>query len=145
MPKFSKRRLMKQHLRIFDLTGQVIYLIMRSAPSDIRSQYTPGFLFQANADYLEDDPNNPTSVRAIKGKFEEVNMETYGDDGRSRVVKGVISIPMLYKTLLAEAEYIDPYGDGSRFKKVGAIVDEERLFCTQQIESVSLATTADVE
>jgi hypothetical protein len=145
MPQFSKRRLLKQQLRIFDMTGQTMYLIMRANPSDIRTGYTPGNLFASTADPLEDDPNNPIVTRAVKGKFEETNVEQYDDVGRKRVVKGIVTIPMLYKSYLAQAEYIDPYGDGSRFKKTGAIVDEERLFCTQSIESVTLATTADVE
>lgn len=101
--------------------------------------YTPGRLLDADTDAPESDLKRIY----IYGKFEETDVESYGNIGRQREVNGVITVPMLYKTLLAQAEYIDPYNDGSRFTKDGAAVDEGRLFITQSIRSLSLKSVAD--
>lgn len=103
----------------------------------------PGYLL---ANDTEPSESGTTQTINIFGKFEETDALSVGDLGRERIVTGVITVPMLYKSQLAKAEYINPYNDGkSRFKKKGAIVDEGRLFVTLTIESVSLQNISEVQ
>lgn len=108
---------------------------LTSAPA-----YVAGQLFAKDQAPLE----STDIIKFIRGKFEETDSEQDGPAGRDRKVKGIITVPMLYRSYLAMAEYIDPYLDGSRFKKSGAIVDEGRIFITQMIESVYLKNTSEV-
>ncbi len=142
MPKrFSLRRVLRKELDIFRRTGTTINLIVRSVPPS--TTYSgPGYLLSADTEPTE---VGSTTVVNIFGKFEEVDAQTMGATGRERLVRGVITVPMMYRKILAKTEYINPYNDGvSRFRKIGAIVDEGRLFVTQQIESVSLANVSQV-
>jgi hypothetical protein len=128
----------RQELRIFTLTGRTMLLWMQTTPTN--PTYVPGQLFNSDQDL----PDSGLTQKYIRGKFEETDAESSGPEGKFRSVKGVIYVPMLYKAYLAQAEYIDPYLDGSRFKKSGAIVDEGRMFVTQSIESVSLTDPTNV-
>lgn len=133
--------MLSKQLSIFRSTGKPINLILRTtAPATTYNG--PGYLLTNDT-----EPSESATTRIINiwGKFEETDALSVGDLGRERIVKGVITVPMLYRSLLAQSEYINPYNDGkSRFKKTGAIVDEGRLFITVSIESVSLQSLSDV-
>lgn len=133
------RRILSKQVEIFTNTGKVLVL------------YIPTTGYTTNQGHYIDKfkgaqpiPDSDLIAVNIYGKFLETDAETFGDTGRYRLVKGIITVPMLYKKQLALCAYIDPYLDGSRFKKVGATVDEGRLFVTQRIESEYLTSTADV-
>jgi hypothetical protein len=147
MSTYSQRRILAKQLEIFNRTGQIILLLVNNTVTTPPT-YTPGKLFSLPGSPASDiDPvenaANYTS-RFIRGRFAETDVEQTNGPGRRRSVKGVITVPMLYKSILAQTEYIDPYLDGSRFIKSGAIVDESRLFATVNIESLSLTSEADV-
>lgn len=135
----SWRRILSKQIEIFSNTGKPMTLYLVSS-TYVQQQGTRDDLF-ANAQPIPD--TNLVAVN-IYGRFQETDTETYGDSGLYRSVKGVITIPMLYKTLLAKSAYVDPYLDGSRFKKAGNVVDEGRLFVTQKIQSEYLASKAAV-
>lgn len=138
----SMRRMLNQEMRMFRNAAVTINLILRTTPPST-TYHGPGYLLQTDT-----EPSEATDTKTINifAKFEETDAESMGDTGRERIVKGVITVPMLYKSLLAQAEFINPYNDGiSRFRKVGAIVDEGRLFVTQSIASVSLQNPSDVQ
>lgn len=139
MPRFSQRRVLNLENAMFRLSGRPILLITRT---DNAPAYTPGQLFATDT---EPEEASTTVKRYIFAKFEETDMEEFGGSGRKRAVKGVLTVPMLYKAFLGEASYIDPYLDGSRFRKVGATVNESRSYITQAIEAFSLASPAEVE
>lgn len=141
---YSPRRVLRRQLAIFRRVGIPIKLWIRNnAPVLDSAAYQPGSIFVEDTDPVENTENYTT--RFVFGKFEETDVIELDGPGRRRLVKGVIVIPMLYKALLAACEYIDPYLDGSRFIKKGSIIDESRLFCTLNIESLSLTSVSEVE
>ncbi len=124
------------------MTGTVMQLVMRIG-SGVPAAYTPGQnLFLVDNDPVE-DPSHYT-FRYVKGKLEETDNMIPTEVGRHRVVTGIITMPMLYKSLLAQAEYIDPYLNGSRFTVSSGIVDEGRVFITAEIKSVYLTSTSTI-
>lgn len=142
--RFSNRRILRRRLEIFNATGTVMQLIIRTG-SGIPPAYDPtvsGNLFTAESDPPED--SGDYTFRYIRGRFDETDDMEPGQAGRLRVVKGIITVPILFKSLLAQAEYIDPYLDKSRFSKTGAIINEGRTFCTVTIQSVYLTSTSEV-
>ncbi len=138
--RLSYRRMLQQELKIFRAAGKPMLLIVRTDANTVPT-YTPGQLF--TSDTLPEETTDTNHVY-IYGKFDETDVEEFGTIGRKRLVKGIITVPMLYKSLLAAADFIDPYLDGSRFKKTGAIIDEGRIFCSQAITSFTLANTGEV-
>jgi hypothetical protein len=132
--------MMRQEARIFNLTGTTMMLYLRT-DGDEPAPYTPGQLFSAG-----EDPTDPSDYARlyVKGRFKETDDQTFGPAGHQNAVTGIITIPMLYKSILAKAEYVDPYLNGSRFVRVGAIVDEGRIFITQRIMSIYNKDTADI-
>jgi len=102
--------------------------------------YTPGNLFATDMDISE----AALTKLFIFGEFKESDAEESGKAGRQRIVRGTLRLPILYKNVLAQAEYIDPYNDGSRFRKNGAAVDEGHMMITQSLVSVSLVNKGDV-
>lgn len=140
MPHFSRRRMNRQELHMFIRTGQVMVLWSRITPPNTAA--TPSDLFAADSEPLEG--TDDLQKHYIIGQFQEQAVEQFSEIGRLRQVTGTITVPMMYKSLLAQAAYIDPYNDGvSRFKKCGTMVDEERLFVTQKIEAVTLKSVGD--
>jgi len=124
------------------MTGVVMQLVMRIG-SGVPATYTPGQnLFTSDNDPVEDSSHY--TFRYIKGQFLEDDTMVPTEVGRNRVIKGTITIPMLYKSLLAQAEYIDPFLDGSRFTKVSGVVDEGRVMATCTIQSVYLKSTSEI-
>jgi hypothetical protein len=140
---FSPRRVLTKQLAIFNATGQLIRLWIPINVT-IPQTYTPGQLFTQNEDPEESDANYRTQY--IRGKFLETDIEVSTGAGRRRYARGIISCPMIFKTVLAAAEYIDPYLDGSRFVKDGnASPDEERVFITQGIKLLSATSPGDIQ
>lgn len=135
---FSRRRMYQRELKMFSKTGNVMVLWIRVNPP------TP----TASADLFVDDTEPLEGAGDLKkmyiiGTFQEEATESQSAVGRLRHVRGVITIPAMYKTYLEQATYIDPYNDGSsRFRKNGSVMEEERLFVTQKIESVVLKNLA---
>ncbi len=143
MKGYSPRKVLRKSLEIFRATGKPMKLWIRNSAAILDSAtYAPGNLFSNASDPIESDTNYTT--RFIFGKFEEADAVTFDGPGRRRAVSGVIVVPMLYKQLLSACEYVDPYLDGSRFVKLGAIIDESRLFCTLNIRSMSLQNPSEV-
>lgn len=141
MARFSFRRMNAKQMDIFRATGTTINLILRSTQPNT-TYAGPGHLLDADT---EPDEATDTTTVNIFGQFDETDSYSVGELGRERIVKGIVTVPMLYKSLLAQAEYINPYNDGkSRFKKLGAIVDEGRMYAKVTLESVSLANRADI-
>lgn len=143
MPHFSYRAINRRQLHIFNATGKVIQLIMRKdtpAPP-VYDPTVSGNLFTRLEDPPED--SNHYLYRYIKAKFEEVDALTPAEAGRQRTVKGIITVPLLFVSLLQAAEFVDPYLDGSRFVKTSAILDEGRIFATVQIQSQTLKNVAN--
>lgn len=137
--RMSWRRILAKELQIFNATGKpMTLLLVQDGDGNVEPQ-------------VDDLINKAQPIPAqnlypiyVYGKFEETDVQAFGNQGFYRRVVGVITIPLLFKSQLAAAAYIDPYNDGSRFKKAGAIVNEGRLFCIQTIESEFLATTGDI-
>jgi hypothetical protein len=115
---------------------------MRNAPASPDTTYTPGQLYTSAVDPIMDSDNYHWVY--IVGKWKETDTENFDSPGRQRTVSGQITVPMIYKTLLATCEYIDPYLDGSMFLKVGASVDQGRLYVLQTIKSMSLTNPSEV-
>jgi hypothetical protein len=138
---FSYRRVLRQELRIFNVVGKPILLYLRITP-DAALPFNPAIdPFQKNEDPIE--LNNYTK-RYIKARFVEKDTQIFDDNGRKKEVTGTITCPAIYRSLLAETEFVDPFLDGSRFVKVGAIVNEGRSMITQQIKSLYNADTSEV-
>lgn len=141
IPKFSYRRIYRRSLEIFNATGKVVQLWIRTGSKE-PSTYTPGQnLFTTN-----EDPTDASgyTTRYIKAKWDEHDIMNPSELGRQSIVKGTLIVPLLYVELLAQAEFVDPLLNGSRFTKRSAIVDEGRLFASVELESISLGNISQI-
>jgi len=142
MPRFNKRRVLEKTYYILRQTGKPMKLYVRNTPATSSANTASGIpvdLFAA----LEEPPEvaSEFTVYGFYGKFEEEDVESRDEGGRFRQVKGLLTVPFAYRSLLAKADYIDPYGDGSRFVKYGnTVVDEERLLIYQTIQGTHFSS-----
>ena len=137
MPKFNKRKILRKSLHIFSNTGQVVSLYVRNVPYDPTVNRVPTDLFAG-----ENEPvGNPTEFKKyyILAKFEDTITDKLTVTGKQQQVSGILTVPMMYQKLLAFANYVDPYNNGSLLEKVGKTSsDEQGLFIYQSLSGVVL-------
>lgn len=118
-------------------------MYVRNTPANIPSSTVPHDLFAA----YEEPPEvaGEFTVYGFFGKFEEDISEDRDEGGRYKQVKGLLTIPFAWRSLLAKADYIDPYNDGSRMSKIGhTVVDEERMLIYQTIQGTVFPNTDEI-
>ena len=143
MPKYDRRRVFKKTMYVLRQTGKPMRMYVRNVPVNAATPAVPSDLFTAAEEPLEVD--SEFTVYGFFGKFEEEDIEIRGEGGRFKQVKGTVTVPFAYRSILAKADYIDPYMDGSRFQKVGpAVVDEERLLIYQPIGGTTFPSVDEI-
>lgn len=118
-------------------------LYIRNTPANPNVDAVPHDLFTAYEEPVE--TAGEFTVYGFFGKFEEEVVESRGVGGRFKQVKGTLTVPFAYRSLLAKADYIDPYMDGSRLQKVGnTVVDEERMLIYQTVQGTTFPNTDEI-
>lgn len=104
----------------------------------------PTDLFASGIEPVGDSAEFTTTY--VLGQFSQTVLEqSITGIGREKQVSGIVEIPAIYKTLLAKADYIDPYNDGSLFMKVGkSTTDPQNLFVKQAITGVAFPDPAEI-
>lgn len=133
---YNVRRVKQREDAIFNRTAKTMAMLVRVTPVVLPTNTADLFV----SDTEPSEATGDLKRYYFRGKFEETIKEEYKAGGYIRSVTAVITVPQLYRDYLASAAYIDPYLDGSRFKKCGEAVVESRLYIIQKIESVSLAS-----
>lgn len=142
MPKsLSFRRIYKHELDIFRTTSVVVQIICRKG-SKVPASYVPGRLLTQNEDPVENSSNY--IYRYIKANWSENDNLEIADVGINRIVKGSLTFPLLYVSLLQECEFVDPYLDSSRFVKKSAVITRDRLFASVELESLTLKNISQI-
>jgi hypothetical protein len=136
---FDLRRIKQRTDQVFNRTAKTMAMYVRNSPATPPSPTAD--LFAADT-----EPSEPGEFTKyfFRGQFKEKVEESYEAGGYVRSVKASITVPMEWRGLLAQASYIDPYLDGSRFKKVGQAIAQNRLYIIQELESVSLGSLTEV-
>ena len=135
VPLFNKRHVQRQSLNIIRKTGQIVACFEARAGAEDTElpDRVPTDLYAAVADPA-DIPANYTKYY-IFALFENDIVESLDQIGRESHVTGMLTIPMIYSSILKKTEYFDPYLNGSRFVRVGKPnVDDEGLFIFQAIQ-----------
>lgn len=143
MSRYNRRRVLQKTYYIFRLIGKPMKMYIRNTPTNANITNVPTDLFAAYEEPVE--TAGEFTVHGFYGAFEEKDVENRGEGGRYRQVMGTVTVPFAYRSLLDQADYIDPYNDGSRFTKVGAcFVDQERLMIYQDIQATVLNNPSDI-
>lgn len=145
MPNFNKRHIQQHSLDIIRTTGQLVACYEKRAgagDSEITNR-VPTDLYAAISPPADTPANY--SKYYIMALFERDIKETDDIAGRETEVTGLLTIPMIYLSIVKKTTFFDPYLNGSRFERIGrSDVDEENLFIFQAIKGVVLPDLGDV-
>lgn len=99
---------------------------------------------------LYDDSSSPDDVNVtlyyIFATFSSTTTEDPTDPAGLRgTVFGTLIIPYQYRDIVNRTEYFDPYLNGSKFLKVGAIVDDQGITVTQKIRAEYLPQIGEIQ
>ena len=146
MPSFNKRHIQQRSLEIIRSVGQVVACYQKRAgagDSEITDRVATD-LYAAVSDPADTPANY--SKYYIFALFERDIKETEDIPGRETEVTGMLTVPMIYLSVLQKTDYFDPYLNGSRFERAGrSDIDEENLFIFQAIKGVVLPDLGDVQ
>ena len=134
MPQFSKRRINQQTLNIIRYTGRVIACYQQISGFPDPSVRIPTDPYAAAAG----EPDADYKKYFIFASFKQTTGESTAIEGQVTAVTGTLVVPRMYVDVLRVTAYFDPYCNGSKFIKVGAVVDEENIVVEQAIKSIYL-------
>jgi hypothetical protein len=134
MPKFDKRRVNQHTLSIIRDTGRVIGCYQQISGFPDPTNRIPIDPFTADSAEIEAD----YKLYYIFAYYEEVVQEEMPAEGEITSVIGKLTVPRIYQAKLAATTYFDPYLNGSRFAKYGAVQDSQDIMIYQTIKSVTL-------
>lgn len=141
MNGFSKRRVNRRTLNILRKVGRVIGCYQQiSGFANEATDRVPADPYADNAAPVEAD----YKLYYIFAEFVQDEPEETTQAGRVASVTGTLTIPWIYKSILAQTAYFDPYLNGSKFIKVGAAVDSQNVLITQRVKAQYLPQSPEV-